>query len=151
MANPSVAHPGTDSRREYTARAERALALYEERGHLIRALGADRYEVPSCSMDGRRYIVRYGGEVERCSCPDRHVPCKHLIAAALAGPTVRRRSGVKVRTISAAGDPFKFWLRPAGRSQRRGCSLCFGGYVTITVEEDGQERHEAVPCRRCAS
>jgi hypothetical protein len=27
---------------------------------------------------------------------------------------------------------------------------CFGGYVTITVEEDGQEYDEAVPCRRCA-
>jgi hypothetical protein len=27
---------------------------------------------------------------------------------------------------------------------------CFGGYVTITVEEDGCERDEAVPCRRCA-
>jgi hypothetical protein len=26
---------------------------------------------------------------------------------------------------------------------------CFGGYVTITVEEDGQEHDEAVPCRRC--
>jgi hypothetical protein len=26
---------------------------------------------------------------------------------------------------------------------------CFGGYVTVTVEEDGQEHEEAVPCRRC--
>ena len=26
---------------------------------------------------------------------------------------------------------------------------CYGGYVTITVEEDGQEHDEAVPCRRC--
>ena len=26
---------------------------------------------------------------------------------------------------------------------------CFGGYGTITVEEDGQEHDEAVPCRRC--
>jgi hypothetical protein len=26
---------------------------------------------------------------------------------------------------------------------------CFGGYVAITVEEDGQEHEEAVPCRRC--
>ncbi len=29
------------------------------------------------------------------------------------------------------------------------CTACFGGYVTITVEEDGQEHDEAVPCRRC--
>jgi hypothetical protein len=27
---------------------------------------------------------------------------------------------------------------------------CFGGYVTITVEEDGQEHDEAVPCHRCS-
>lgn len=27
---------------------------------------------------------------------------------------------------------------------------CFGGYVTITVEEDGAEHNEAVPCRRCS-
>jgi len=30
------------------------------------------------------------------------------------------------------------------------CASCFGGYITITVEEDGQEHDEAVPCRRCA-
>jgi hypothetical protein len=42
-----------------------------------------------------------------------------------------------------AGDPFAY----AG--ERLGCSLCFGGYLTITVEEDGQEHDEAVPCRRC--
>ncbi len=43
-----------------------------------------------------------------------------------------------------AGDPF------AHAAKRRECASCFGGYVTITVEEDGQERDEAVPCRRCA-
>jgi hypothetical protein len=37
-----------------------------------------------------------------------------------------------------AGDPFAY----AG--QRTGCPACFGGYVTITVEEDGQEHAEAV-------
>jgi hypothetical protein len=30
------------------------------------------------------------------------------------------------------------------------CPACFGGYVTIGVEEDGQDHDEAVPCRRCA-
>jgi hypothetical protein len=44
---------------------------------------------------------------------------------------------------TAAGDPFAY----AG--ERLECSLCFGGYLTITVEEDGQEHAEAVPCRRC--
>jgi hypothetical protein len=43
-----------------------------------------------------------------------------------------------------AGDPFAY----AG--ERQDCPSCFGGYVTITVEEDGDERHEAVPCKRCA-
>ena len=27
--------------------------------------------------------------------------------------------------------------------------FCFRGYISITVEEDGQERVEAVPCTRC--
>jgi hypothetical protein len=34
--------------------------------------------------------------------------------------------------------------------ERLECASCFGGYLTITVEEDGQEHDEAVPCRRCA-
>ena len=42
-----------------------------------------------------------------------------------------------------AGDPFAY----AG--ERVGCSLCFGGYLTITLEGDGQGHDEAVPCRRC--
>jgi hypothetical protein len=52
------------------SRAERALALFEERGHLIRAVASDTYEVPSCGMVGRRYTVRYGGTEESCTCPD---------------------------------------------------------------------------------
>ena len=43
-----------------------------------------------------------------------------------------------------AGDPFAY------AAARRECPACFGGYVTITVEEDGEERDEAVPCRRCS-
>ena len=33
--------------------------------------------------------------------------------------------------------------------ERLECPWCFGGYLTITVEVDGQERDEAVPCKRC--
>ena len=33
--------------------------------------------------------------------------------------------------------------------ERLECPWCLGGYVTITVEEDGQEYDEAVPCKRC--
>jgi hypothetical protein len=43
-----------------------------------------------------------------------------------------------------AGDPFAY----AG-DKPRGCSLCFGGYITMTAEEDGREYDEVVPCRRC--
>jgi len=65
-------------------------------------------------------------------------------------------------TISPAGDPF--YATPHHGDQddsetveahyasleRLECASCFGGYLTITVEEDGQEHDEAVPCRRCA-
>ena len=33
--------------------------------------------------------------------------------------------------------------------ERAECPLCFRGYVTITVEEDGEEYERAVRCRRC--
>jgi hypothetical protein len=46
--------------------------------------------------------------------------------------------------VVAAGDPFAY----AGE-KHYGCSWCFGGYITITVEEDGTEYEEAVPCGRC--
>jgi hypothetical protein len=67
------------------------------------------------------------------------------------GPQIRRatvdttKSSVPALTTTdpatRAGDPF------LAAARRRGCSLCFGGYVTMTAEEDGQERHEAVPCK----
>jgi hypothetical protein len=41
-----------------------------------------------------------------------------------------------------AGDPFPH--AGAQRGEDRSCT-CFGGYVTITVEEGGEERDEAVP------
>jgi hypothetical protein len=47
----------------------------------------------------------------------------------------------------AAGDPFI----AAGHDNRRGCPACFGGFVTMTIEEDGEESFEAVPCKRCAA
>ena len=33
--------------------------------------------------------------------------------------------------------------------ERAECPFCFRGYVTITLEEDGQEHNEAVPCKHC--
>ena len=130
---------------EYSTRAERAIRLYEEHGHRIQHLYGDVYRVPS--QDGERsYDVLYGRR-EECPCPDhqcRRVSCVHLLALGIAHAA--RRSGVKeTRTVRvAAGDPFK------AAAKRKGCPACFGGFVTIGVEEDGEEHDEAVPCRRCA-
>ena len=35
--------------------------------------------------------------------------------------------------------------------RRHECFACFGGYITITIEEDGQEHDGTFPCRRCQS
>jgi hypothetical protein len=146
MASQSVAHSGTDSRPN--SRESRALALFEERGHLIRSVASDTFEVPSCGMAGKRYIVRYGGEVESCSCKDFEFghgrACKHLLC--VGAMHAARRSGVAVRQsfAHAAGDPF------AHAAKRRGCSRCFGGYITMTGEdEDGHYIEEPMRCRRC--
>jgi hypothetical protein len=81
---------------EYSTRAERALALYEERGDAIRRIGPETYSVPSCSGRGH-YVVKYGGLEESCSCPDfayRGEACKHLLSVGIMHAA--RRSGVKV-------------------------------------------------------
>jgi hypothetical protein len=140
----SVAQPAPEPAAH---REERALRLLEERGQDIRRISAGLYRVPSCSGSGS-YDVLYG-EREECPCPDYLYgsgrACKHLLAVGIMHAA--RRSGVKVRTIPAAiaGDPF------AHAAKRRECPACFGGHVTITLEEDGQEHDEAVPCRRCRS
>jgi hypothetical protein len=33
--------------------------------------------------------------------------------------------------------------------ERLVCAWCFRGWLSITVEEDGQEHEEPVPCRSC--
>ncbi len=111
-------------------RAERGRQLYLTSRQLIAKTSADTYEIPSCTTD-EVYAVHYGDSKEDCTCTDfgahrGEVSCKHLTAVALLF-AVRRR-----------GSP-----RPS-------CPSCFGGYVTMTIEEDGQEDAEAVPCRRCA-
>ena len=61
-------------------------------------------------------------------------------------------------TISPVGDPFYAIADEHDDTveahyaslERLECASCFGGYATITVEEDGQEHDEAVPCRRCS-
>jgi hypothetical protein len=94
----------------------------------VHRLEGELWAVPSTR--GGFHKVDLGAEA--CDCEDWTfygstvgVACRHVYAAAIAR------------------------VRDGRRARRRSCSLCFGGYVTITVEEDGQERDEAVPCRRC--
>jgi hypothetical protein len=125
-------------------RAERALALYEERGHLIRSVASDTFEVPSCGMVGKRYTVQYGGGVESCSCKDFEFgggrACKHLLAVGIRHASWR--SGVKVRTIpgAIAGDPF---AHAAKRRRRRpDCIHCYGsGCIYDALEDEAHECH----------
>jgi hypothetical protein len=129
-------------------RAERGHQLYLMQGALITHEGGDTFTVPSCRGRGT-YTVRYGGDVEDCDCVDHaghggRISCKHLAAIGIMH-SARRRGVKEIRTSTvAAGDPF------AHAGMHRECPACFGGYVTITVEEDGQEHDEAVPCRRCS-
>jgi SWIM zinc finger len=73
---------------------------------------------------------------ETCDCEDFTfygsavgVACRHIYAAAIA---------------RARGRDLDL------RDHGHGCALCMSsGFVFFGVEEDGQERDEAVPCRRC--
>jgi hypothetical protein len=144
---------------KYSPRAERALALYEERGHDIRRIGENLYRVPSCSGTGF-YDVLYGGEHEECPCPDfqfgrgRHA-CKHLIATALL--FAARRSGVKEIRISStiAGDP----MAHAGkrRAKTASCDGCGRRFVIGELVVLGEDNHDGLThfdgdrlCRSCA-
>ncbi len=87
------------------ARAERALALFRERGHEIERIADEHYLVPSCSGT-RFYRVRYGGLEESCSCPDfehRGQSCKHLLAVGIAHAKRRTR----VSSCSGCGRAFR--------------------------------------------
>ena len=149
----SLPDPSTDSRPDPTTRAEHALRLYEERGSLIRAVAADTYEVPSCGFRGKRYIVRYGGRVESCTCKDFEFGyiCKHLLAVGIMHAA--GRSGVReVRTMAAvAGDPFKAAGMARPDLNHESPHGCYSGWVYMGWEdsETGEEELERVPCRRC--
>jgi hypothetical protein len=101
-----------DAAKLITERAERAQALVASRGHLIKALGGRRFEVPSCTLEGKRYEVRYGRwSQEHCDCPAfaygwprLGIPCKYLIAIGILHAS--RRSGIALKVISQAGESF---------------------------------------------
>jgi hypothetical protein len=132
MAVQNILRNTPDESSANTARAERALALYKERGHLIRAVASDTFEVPSCGMVGKRYRVRYGGEVESCSCKDFEFghgrACKHLLAVGVMHAT--RRSGIRVRQIGAAGDGFAY----AAKKHRRRAALALAAISPHELE-----------------
>ena len=144
LISQSLAHTALPTTTKLDGCDARALDLYREHGEDLQNLGEDVFEVPSCT--GRKvYRVRYGGEVEACECPDfqfGHV-CKHLLAVGIAHAA--RRSGVREVCLPAAvaGDPFK------AAGSRKGCPACYSGMVYIGVEEDGEETHQPIPCRRC--
>jgi hypothetical protein len=113
----------------------------------VHRLEGELWAVPSTR--GGFHQVDLGAE--ECDCEDftfygsaAGVGCRHIYAAAIANGT--RRSGVKVRTISGAGDPIAY----AGR----GCPACYAGWVYLgfETEEDGElvEVTDRVRCRRCA-
>jgi hypothetical protein len=110
---------------EYKTRAERALKLYEER---------DEYPCPDFQFGRGRHA------------------CKHLIATALLFAS--RRSGVKVRTISVAGDPF---VAAAGHSRTAECDGCgrtFPIQDLIHLDEDNHHNlthfNGESLCQQCA-
>ena len=141
----------------YTARQEVRQAIRQRttRGMLtfntgkVQRLEGELWAVPST----RGGFHRVDLEVETCDCEDfaffgssAGVACRHIYAAAISNAT--RRSGVKVQTISTAGDPFAY----AGRETPHGC---IEGWIYLGFEgedENGEhaEEIERVPCRRCA-
>ncbi len=130
MAEPILA----DTRHTTRETIKQAIQQRTTRGMLtynsgkVHRLEGELWAVPSTRGGWHKVDL----DQEACDCEDFAfygslvgVACRHVYAAAIARARARR-------------------------DRRRGCPLCFGGYVTMTVEEDGQERDEAVPCRRCA-
>jgi hypothetical protein len=109
------------------ARAERGRDLFLSSRQLILRTGPETYLVPSTKRSSKEsYQVRYGGEVEECTCPDAQryptIFCKHVCAVAL--------------------------LYAARRSSRP--CLYYEGYHYLAQE--GPEEEEIihrVACRRC--
>jgi len=143
------------------ARAERALRLYQERGHEIEHLGFDHWRVPATRKDSSLardfYTVLYG-EHEACSCKDFEFghgrrACKHLLAVGIMHAA--RRSGIKVRTISVAGDPFKAAAKRRARTAEcDGCRKRFPRGELIELHEDNHDNltyfHGDRLCGECA-
>ena len=102
MAEATIPQEGRISRPK-TARVERGIALFRERGDEIEQMGRGWYRVPGCSGGTYTvYLAVLGGE-ECCDCPDfghREQVCKHVYAATMhraQGGASRRCDGKALR------------------------------------------------------
>ena len=85
-----------------TTRMERGIGLFRKRGHEIIEAAPGVYKVPSCSGKAT-YAVDLNRE--RCSCPDRVTPCKHLFAATIFAAKKRCRRATTERPQRRHGQP----------------------------------------------
>ena len=106
-AGDPIAHAGTQVLR---TREQRALRLFEMRGHEIEQAGEAVYWVPSWAGE-RTYTVRYPvdeGEQESCECADhvfRGVNCIHILCCAIrvSKKRAQRRRNV-VASLAVVGE-----------------------------------------------
>jgi hypothetical protein len=126
----SVASPTLNPEDRWRAikqRSTKGLLLWIREQERIHQVEDGIFVVPS-ETTGGFYVVSL--DESRCNCPNHEwfgsrfdVACKHQVAAAIS----------------------------VAKRRRRGCPACFGGWITITVEEDGIEHEETARCRRCSS
>jgi hypothetical protein len=98
IQNPEPPEPTLPQ--EIASRAERGWDLHLRRRQLITHLQDDVFTVPADAPSGagkaspsRTYSVRYGDQVESCTCTDfgvHGISCKHIVAVAVGFATRRR-------------------------------------------------------------
>jgi hypothetical protein len=133
------------------SRAERALALYQERGHEIEYVGFDHWRVPATRKDSSLasdfYTVLYG-EHEACSCKDYQFgrgkrACKHLLAVGILHAKRRRL------TVSVAGDPFVAAARSCRYAECAGCRQRFHRGELAEVQDSLTYFEGDLLCEEC--
>lgn len=89
--------PRTSGKHGPTAREERGLALFRERGAEIRHVRSGVWLVPSCTRDGFYLVLPRLGV---CTCgdfPPAGEACKHVVAATVARSKSGQCSGCRCR------------------------------------------------------
>lgn len=138
MTHTSLAQPAhepitrVELRRAIQERTTKGLLLINREAERVHRLEGNLWAVPS--EHSGYYRVDHAEATY--GCPDfLYLCCDPETGAVLMG----------WKDLFAASP-----ARDIGRRRRRSsCSACFGGYVAIGDEEDGIERDESVPCRRC--